>query len=176
MRIQLESARGIGRKIGLNGDKGYGVAVFLALIIVSAITIGYYAYYQFNAKPEGYSTIHLLDAQKQAVEYPEVLVANQNSTFNVYVSVENHMGEASQYQVLMKITDNLSTFPVNVPANEFFEVNLGNDESWEKQVTVSQNQVGSYSVVFELWRLGDSGTYEFTHNFCVLKIQVIRDI
>ena len=42
MRIRLESVKRIGRKIGLNEDKGYAVAIFLALIIVSATVIGYY--------------------------------------------------------------------------------------------------------------------------------------
>ena len=42
MRIRLESVKRIGRKIGLNEEKGYAVAIFLALIIVSATVIGYY--------------------------------------------------------------------------------------------------------------------------------------
>ena len=29
---------------------------------------------------------------------------------------------------------------------------LGNGQSWQKSVTVTENQVGSYSVVFELWQ------------------------
>ena len=45
---------------------------------------------------EPYNTIYLLDANKKAVDYPEVLVANQNSTFNVYVDVENHMGTSAK--------------------------------------------------------------------------------
>ncbi|MCL5949395.1 MAG: DUF1616 domain-containing protein, partial [Candidatus Bathyarchaeota archaeon] len=88
MRIRLESAKRIGRKIGLNEEKGYAVAIFLALIIVSATVLGYYVVLRPQAEP--YNTIYLLDAQKKAIDYPEVLVANQNSTFNVYVDVVNH--------------------------------------------------------------------------------------
>jgi len=39
-------------------------------------------------------------------------------------------------------------------------------------VTVTENQVGSYSVVFELWQ--NSGeAYQFTNDLCILNIQVI---
>ena len=107
-----------------------------------------------------------------------VLVANQNSTFNVSVTVENHMGGTVQYQVLVKITNNLSTFPVNAQPTETYNMTLGNGQSWQKSVTVTENQVGSYSVVFELWQYNpDSGAYQFTNNnvnnYCVLNIQVI---
>ena len=171
MRIRLESVKRIGRKIGLNEDKGYAVAIFLALIIVSATVIGYYVVFRPQAEP--YNTIYLLDAQKKAVDYPETLVvANQNSTFNVYVNVVNHMGNTASYQVQVKITKNLSTFPVDAQASQVYEINgLENGKNWENMATITQNEVGSYSVVFELW-LNKAGTLEFTHNSCVLNIQV----
>ena len=172
MRICLENFKKIGRKISLNDDKGYAVAIFLALVIVSALVVGYFVV--SGSQPAGYSTIYLLDSQNKAVNYPDVLVANQNSTFNVPVTVENQMGGTVQYQVLVKITDNPSTFPVNTPPTEMYNMTLGNGQSWQKSVTVTENQVGSYSVVFELWQYNqDSGAYQFTYNECVLKIQVI---
>ena len=65
MRIRLESAKRIGRKIGINDDKGYAVAIVLALIIVSSVVAGYYLV--LKPQPEGYNTMYLLDAQKKAV-------------------------------------------------------------------------------------------------------------
>ena len=176
MQIRLESVKKIGRKISLNDEKGYAVAIFLALVIVSALVVGYYV--EFPPKPSGYSTIYLLDSQNKAVNYPQVLVANQNSTFNVPVTVENHMGGTVKYQVLVKITDNLSSFSVNVQPAETNNMTLGSGQSWQKSVTVTENQVGSYSVVFELWQYNpDSGAYQFTNNnvnnYCVLNIQVV---
>ena len=172
MLIRLESVKRIGRKIGLNEEKGYAVAIFLALIIVSATVVGYYAV--LRPQPESYNTLYLLDSQKKAIDYPEVLVANQNSTFNVYVNVENHMGESASYQVQVKITKNLSAFPVDSQASQVYEINsLDNGKSRENKATITQKEVGSYSVVFELW-LNNAGTLEFTHNYCVLNIQVIN--
>ena len=173
MRIQLERVKNIGRKIGLNDEKGYAVAIFLALIIVSALVVGYYVV--FKPQPEGYNTIYLLDTQKKAVDYPVTLVANQNSTFNVWVNVENHMGGNGNqtYQVLVKITPNLSTFPVDTQPTQTYNVSLANGKSWQSLATITQNQVGNCSVVFELWQYNQAGVLEFTHNYCVLNIQVI---
>lgn len=174
MRIRLESAKQIGNKIGLNEDKGFFIAIFLALIIVSATVIGYYAWLRPPA--ESHNTIYLLDASIKAVDYPEVLVVNQNSTFSVYVGVENHMNGDQNYQVRTKITENLpSTFPQGVQVNPInsYDFTLANDASHQNLVTVTENEAGSHSVVFELWRL-DSGSYVFTQNYCVLNVQVIN--
>ena len=173
MRIQLERAKNIGKKIGINDEKGYAVAIFIALVIVSAVILAYYVV--FRPQPEPYNTIYLLDSQKKAIDYPSNLVAGQNSTFDVWVNVENHMGGSGNqsYQVLVKITPNLSTFPVDAQPIQTYELSLGDGTIWQNLSTITHNQVGSYSVVFELWRYNpDSGTYEFTHDYCVLNIQV----
>ena len=171
MQIRLERVNSIGRKIGINDDKGIVIAIFVVLIIVSVVAAVYFI--AFPAKPEGYSTIYLLDTQKTTDNYPAMLVANHNSTFSVWVAVENHRGATTQFQVLTKITPNLSTIPVNTPAINTTTITLENGKSWQSLRTITENQVGSYSVVFELWRLNpDTSTYEFTNNYCVLNIQV----
>ena len=172
MQIQLESAKRLGKKLGLNEEKGFAVAIFLALLIVSVAVLSYFVWFRPLAEP--YNTIYLLDSNKKALDYPETLVVNQNSTFNVYVDVVNHLGYPTSYQVQMKITKNLSTFPVDVPASQVFEINSleGNGQTKENTATITENTVGGYSVVFELWQQNLAGTYEFTHNYCVLNIQV----
>ena len=172
MQKRFESVIAIGRKIGLNDETGYAVAIFLALLIVSATVIGYYAVLAPPAEP--YDTIYLLDANKKAVDYPDILVGNQNSTFNVYVNVENHLGNTTSYQVQVKITKNLSTFPINDNASQVYEIkDLENGKNWKNMATITQTEVGSYSVAFELWQY-KANILEFTHNYCVLKIQVIN--
>jgi uncharacterized membrane protein len=168
VKKQLETKKK-GRKWSLTDEKGITVAILIALIIVSSIVVGYYI--AFRPKPVGFSAISLLDSQKQASNYPDLVVLNKNSTFTVWVDVENHMGITEQYQVQLKITKNTYTFPVNVPANSTFEKTLEDGQKWENQVTVSMIQAGNYSVVFELY-LSKDGTYQFTNNYCVLNIQV----
>jgi len=178
MQKRFASVTAIGRKIGLNDDAGYAVAIFLALLIVSATIIGYYA---FLAPPaESYNTIYLLDANKKAVDYPEVLVADQNSTFNVYVNVENHMTKSANYTVKVKIVENLpAIFPIDSQLTQPLQVyetgSLNhNGKPWQTTATVTENTIGSYSVVFELYQHDDYGSLLFTQNFCVLKIQVVN--
>jgi len=172
MQIQFERVKGIGRKIGLNDDKGYVVAIFLALVIIASFLTGYYVL--FKPAPSGYSTIYLLDSQNKAVDYPQVLVTNYNSTFNLPVTVVNNMGWTVQYQVLMKITNDIVSSPVNVQPIAAYNMTLSNGQSWQKSITFTQNQVGSYWVVFELWKYNpEAGAYQFTYDYCVLPIQVI---
>jgi hypothetical protein len=172
MQIRLESAKRLGRKLGLNEEKGFAVAIFLALLIVSVVVLSYFVWFRPPAEP--YNSIYLLDSNKKAVDYPETLLANQDSTFNIYVDVVNHLGHGASYQVQVKITKNLSTFPVDVPASQVLQINgLGDGKTSENTAIVTENVVGSYSVVFELWQQNSAGTYEFTQNYCVLPIQIV---
>lgn len=172
MPKRLESVMRIGRRIGLSDDHGVVAAVFIVLVIVAAVVAGYYLI--LAPPPEQYTTINLLDSNRQAVNYAETLVANHNSTFTVYVEVANHMNSDQQYQVLTKITKNLpANFPGGLPVDPVntIDMNIAKSASQQQQVTVTENDVGYYSVVFELWRL-DSGVWAFTNNYCVLNVQV----
>jgi uncharacterized membrane protein len=171
MRRRLESVTAIGRKIGINDDKGYGVAVFLALIVVVVVVAGFFVSSALNP-PVGYSTIYLLDENQTATDYAEVLVAGQNSTFNVWLAVENHHPEDVSYVVQVKIAETLSTYPQNVTAIQTYETGtVASQGSWSNRVTLTQDTPGDYAVVFELYKL-NGDTAEFTHNYCVLNIEV----
>ncbi|MDR0373816.1 MAG: DUF1616 domain-containing protein [Nitrososphaerota archaeon] len=161
------------RKIGLDEEKGYVVAIFLALIIVAAVVAGYYLLGDHT--PEEYNTISLLNHQKQATEYPEIILTNHTSEFSVYVNVENHMNTAQNYIVHTKITKNLpANFPngLQVDPTDTYKFSLSPGETHQKLVTVTEDTPGNYAVVFELWRDSGTGIYMFTRNYCSLNIQV----
>jgi uncharacterized membrane protein len=163
----------IGRRIGLDDDKGVVIAVFIALLIVAAVVAGYYIVLQ--PQPESYNTISLLNNQGKATDYPTVLVANENSTFSVYVEVTNHMNKDQNYKVETKITTNLpANFPegLQVTPINTYDFSLANGANNQTPVTVTENQAGSYSVVFELWQQNAPESYVFTGNYCLLPIQV----
>jgi uncharacterized membrane protein len=175
MQTLLERAKSIGRKIGINDDSGVGLAIFLVLIIASAAAIGYFAYAAAYGKgPAPYNTMYLLDNNKKAVDYNETLIFNQNTTFTVGLYVENHLGGNGNqsYQVRVKVTPNLSSIPVNATAVQTYEIRLKNDDTWQTQASVTENQVGSYFVVFELYHLDQNYGYIFTNDYCVLNMQV----
>jgi uncharacterized membrane protein len=169
---------GIGRKIGITDDNGTKLAVFLVLIIASATAIGYFAYAAATGgHSDGYSTMYILDNNKKAVDYNETLIANQNTTFTVGLYVENHMGGSvdQTYQVLVKITPNLSSLPVVAEPAQTYDISLKNGDVWQTQSAITENNVGSYFVVFELYRYtGAKYGYVFTNDYCVLNIQVVN--
>jgi len=160
-------------KNALDEEKGYFIAVLLALIIVAAVVAGYYILGDHT--PEEYNTISLLDSQKQTLNYPEVILTNQNNEFSVYVNVENHMNTAQNYMVQTKITKNLpANFPtgLQVDPTNTYKFSLSPKENHQNQVTLTMDTPGNYAIVFELWRDLGSEVYTFTQNYCVLNIQV----
>jgi uncharacterized membrane protein len=170
MPTRFESVKKIGRKIGIDDDKGYVVAIIIALIVLSAVIAGYYLVLKPQAEP--YNTMYILDGQKQTVNYPVTSVANQNSTFNLYADVVNHMGQTESYQIQVKITQDASTFPVNAQPAQVLDISsLAADHTSENPVSITENQPGNYVLVFELWQYNDEALI-FTHNFCALNLQV----
>jgi uncharacterized membrane protein len=165
------------RKLGISGlieNKGYKIAVAFTLIFVSSLLIGYY--FVSTLPPEGYTTIYLLDyPQKKTIDYPELLVVNENNTFNVWVVVENRMGTTQSCEVLQKvIADVIPSFPVETDVESSYAQTIENGGSWETLATVSINEPGSYYVIFELWIYDETGTLEFSYNFGVLPIEVVE--
>jgi uncharacterized membrane protein len=173
VKTYLETKGPRGKIQNLINNKGYTIAVALALIVVFSLLIGYYLI-SILSPPEGYSTIYMLDyPQKNAVDFPELLVVNENSTFKVWVVVENHMGDRQSCEVLQKVIgDMIPSFPVEVNAEKIYSQTIENGEVWETLAEVSINEPGSYSVIFELW-IYDEGALEFSHNYCVLNIEVV---
>jgi hypothetical protein len=167
------------RKFGMPSlveNRGYTIAVAFTLIFVSSLLIGYY--YVSTLPPEGYTTIYLLDyQQKKAIDYPGLLVLNENSTFNVWVVVENKMGTTQSFEVMQKvIRDVIPSFPVETDAESNYVQTIKNGETWETLATVSINEPGSYSVVFELWIHDETGVLEFSYNYCVLNVEVVEKV
>ncbi len=173
MQRRLESVTRIGKRIGLSDEKGVLVAVFVALIVVACTVAVYYVW--FGPKPEPYSSISLLDTQQQAIDYPQILVANQNSTFSVYVEVANHQNSDQTYQVRIKIAKSI---PISIPDGvavdpvKTVDFTVQNGQTQQSLVAITENTVGAYSVIYELWQHNTDG-YVFTQNYCVLNIQVI---
>lgn len=171
----FENAKQIGRKIGLNDDKGYGIAIFLALIIIASIVTTFFVSDVLSPGAEGYSTIYILDDNQRAIDYPEILVIGQNSTFNLWVGVENHNSKPMNYQVQVKITENLSNPPVVGEIVQTYETGvILEDRDWLNKATITKNEPGDYAIVFELYVYNSEGEgIEFSHNYCVLNIRVI---
>jgi len=176
VKIHSETNRKLWKIPSLINNKGYTIVVAFALIFVSSLLVAYY--FVSSLPPEGYTTIYTLDyQQKKAIDYPELLVVNENSTFNVWVVVENRMATRQSCEVLQKVIgDMIPSFPVEADVESSYAQTVENGGAWETLATVSINEPGSYSVIFELWIYDETGALEFSHNYCVLKVEVVEQI
>jgi uncharacterized membrane protein len=166
----VKTLKKIGDAINTDDDKGIAIAVAIALLIVAGVVAGYYILY--HPTPEGYTTIYLLDANGQAVDYPDTLIINQNYTFNLWV--ENHLGQTQAFEVQLKITnESTSLFPFDSAPINTYTKTLPNGEAWETQATVTLHETGSHSIIFELWQ-DDAGTLKFTENAVVLNVEAFK--
>ncbi len=129
----------------------------IALLLASVLLVTYYV--ALEPAPDRYMTIYVLDSNGKATNYPEFVVANVNSTFSVYVDVENHLGTIlTNAQVQVKVTtDSNPSFPVNANATQTFTGTVKNGATWQNIATVSLNQPGDWLVVFELWTPNANG-------------------
>ena len=162
------------RFLDFDDNKGPIVSVALALIFVSIIVVGYY-FLVLDAPPEGFSSIYILDEQKNTEAYPEFVIINENSTFNVWVGVENHLGQKQLYEIQQKLTkDPILSFPINEEPINKFSKTLENQETWESLITTTISNPGNYSLVFELYLIEDSeplGDNVEPDNFVLLNIE-----
>jgi len=172
VRIHSETNRKLGIPSLIN-NKGHRIVVAFLLVFLSSLLIGYY--FVASLPPEGYLTIYTLDDQKKAIDYPELLVVNENNTFNVWVGVENHMATRQSCVVLQKvISDMIPSFPVDADVENSYAQTVESGEPWETLATVAINDLGSYWVIFELWIYNEADELEFTHNYDVLKVDVVE--
>ncbi len=136
-------------------NKGLIIPVILSIIFVTSLLVGYYLL--SNAPPEGFSSIYILDAQKKTEAYPELVIINENNTFNVIIGVENHLGKKQSYEVQQKLTEKpILTFPISEKPQSTYSKTLDHQETWETLVSTTINEPGNYSLVFELYVKTDS--------------------
>ncbi|MEM2099030.1 MAG: hypothetical protein QXU99_04705 [Candidatus Bathyarchaeia archaeon] len=167
----MEKVKKLVRNLSAEDDKGYLIAVFIALLFAFILLASYYDVLKPPEKQ--YTTIYVLDTQKRAIEYAETLVINKNNTFNALACVENHMNVSKNFTVMMKITNEIiHKLPLTTDATAVFSKMLEKGEIWEIPFTVTLNDVGNYAVVFELWMDDESGILKYTDNSCILNVEV----
>ena len=74
----------------------------------------------------------------------------------------------------VKIIPNLSSIPVDATPVNTYDISLKNGDTWQTQASVTENQPGSYFVVFELYHYDAKYGYVFTNDYCVLNMQVVN--
>lgn len=162
------------KSVSGNGEeKTIIITILVALVILGALLVNL----ALNPAPEEkFIAIYLLDSEKQTENFPKTVVLGENSTFSLWVGVENHNDTTSDYSVRVKVDDGKSLVnPSPVEPTESYNRTLLNEEVWEFPVTISIDQVGSHRVIFELWFFnGTKNDWDYTGNWVSLSLEAIQ--
>jgi uncharacterized membrane protein len=145
---------------GMPEEKTIILTVLIALLIISALLVNLALQ---PPKEEKFSVIYYLDSEKQTDNLPKTVILGENSTFSLWVGVENHNDATMDYSVLVKIDNGTAPIGSNqTKATESFSRTLVDEETWEFPATVTINQLGHNRILFELWFLNKNQTMEYS--------------
>jgi len=128
-------------------EKTIILTVAVALVIMSAVLV-YMAFFT-DVQKEPFTSVYILDSEKQLDNIPQTVVLDENSTFTMWVGVENHNDTTTQYSVQIKL-NNENTEADSTELLECFNTTLAKGETWETEVTITIEEAGSNTVNFEL--------------------------
>jgi uncharacterized membrane protein len=149
-------------------EKTIIITIVVALVIIGALLVNLVL---TPVPKEKFSVIYYLDSEKQTENIPKTVILGENSTFQLWVGVENHNDTTIDYSVLVKLDDGKSPVdPSPAEPVESFEKTLADGETWEFPVTISIDQLGSNRVIFELWFFNGIAL-EYTGNWVNLSIE-----
>jgi uncharacterized membrane protein len=154
----------------IDEEKTIIVTILVALVIIGGLLV--YLVFFTPIQTEPFAAIYLLDSEKQAENYPKTVILGENSTFSLWVGVENQNDKTMDYSVAVKIDS--GTAPVGSNKTECIETfnrTLLDGETWEFPVTISIDQLGSHRILFELWSL-DETKNEFTYTGSYVSLSV----
>jgi len=163
------------KSVSDNGEeKTIILTILVALVILGALLV--YLVFFTPTQKEPFSAIYYLDSEKQIENIPKTVVLGENSTFLLWVGVENQNDTTMDYSVRVKVDD--GTGPVNpspVEPTESFNRTLLNEEKWEFPVTINIDRVGSNRVIFELWFFNvTKNDWDYTGNWVNLSVEAIQ--
>lgn len=163
----------LARVVKFYEKSNYALSITIALVLALALLI--YSYIAFM-KPNEFISLYVLDWQKEAKDYPELLVIGENNTCRLWVVVENHMERSVSCKVLLKITNSpIQSIPLPTEGKESYVRVIDKGEKWENPIEVLFNETGDFYMIFELWIWNEkTGEFEFSDNFCVLNLKVIE--
>jgi len=155
-------------------EKTIILTILVALVIMVAILV--YMVFLTPAQKEPFTSIYLLDSEKQLENIPETVVLGENSTFSVWVGVENRNDTTIEYSVQVSLDEgNSADESSSAELIGCFNRTLVNGEKWEFPVTISIDQLGSNKVIFELWFFDETENgWEQTGIWINLSIEVIE--
>jgi len=150
----------------LNEEKMITITILIALAIIAALLVNVAFFTPTNR--EEFEVIYILDSEKTLENFPTTVILGENSTFTLWIGVENHRNATTTYTVQLKMDDGESQVdPSPSQPIQSFTNTLATGELWEFPVTINLEQPGSHRIIFELWRINEknAGNLEYTGNW-----------
>ncbi len=170
VKITSEGAKSVSDR---GEEKTIIITIVVALVIMGALLVN--LVFLTPVEKEPFSAIYYLDSEKQTENIPKTVVLGENSTFSLWVGVENQNDTTIEYSVQVKLDDGKS--PVNpspVEPTESFNRTLLNEEKWEFPVTINIDQLGSHRVIFELLFFNvTKNDFDYTGNWVSLSLEAV---
>ncbi len=156
--------------LDVDEEKTIILTILVALVILGALLVNL----ALNPAPEEkFVAIYLLDSEKQTENFPKTVVLGENSTFSLWVGVENQ-NNTKVLSVQVKVDDGKSPVdPSPAETTQSFEKTLVNTEIWEFPVTINIDQLGSHRIIFELWSFNGTAL-EYSGNWVSLSFEAIQ--
>lgn len=121
----------------------FAVAGLAGLLLIASPTL---CFVLNMRESEKFSELWVLGSNHMAENYPFNVKAGENYT--VYLGVGNHMGSSTYYRLIVKFRNQTEPLPnategtpSTLPPIFVYNVFLGNDETWEKPLTFSFDNV-----------------------------------
>ncbi len=154
-------------------EKTIILTILVALVIIGALLVNLVL---TPVETETFAPIYYLDSEKQTTNLPKTVVLGENSTFSLWVGVENQNDTTMDYSVQIKVDDGKSLVnPSTVEPIESFNRTLLNEELWEFPVTISIDQLGSNRVIFELWFFNvTKNDFDYTGIWVSLSVEAVQ--
>jgi uncharacterized membrane protein len=151
-------------------EKTITMTILMAIVILAGLLI----FLALTPAPkQPFAAIYLLDSEKQTENFPKTVVLGENSTFNLWVGVENQNDTTMDFSVYIKLDDGTGIYdPSSANITESFERILLDKEVWEFQVTINIDQLGNHRIIFELWFFDETtNDFEYSGNWVSLLLE-----
>lgn len=168
------TSRGAKLISGMDEEKTIMVTILVALVIISGLLM--YLVFFVPVETEPFSAIYLLDPEKQAENYPKTVVLGENSTFSLWIGVENQ-NKTQVFSVQIKVDNGTAPVGSNeTKVIESFNRTLVDGEIWEFPITISIDQLGLNRILFELWFLDETkDEFVYTGSYVSLSVEALQE-
>lgn len=148
----------------------YAFSVIFAVVIATSMLV--FSYY-FVRRDEEFISFSVLDQNKKAYNYPELLRKNENCT--LWVVIKNHKHEQITCKVMVKIAHGpIASIPVPIEAYKIHVAELNPGDVWEQPISLTIEETGRFLIVFELWIYNKTiKDFDFSGNYLILPVDVV---